>query len=166
MRSHVRPHRSSTPVRRTRASPDRRRYTQEEYVGEYMDRENYQEAYSDGKNNLIRTMHGHKAIYKPYMYMVREGLHTSKQKIEVRHKMLEYEYINATLRLALDKQATDPKDKDGILNHLVDVTRDLQFRKWEPVRKWSQGVWDRIEGEPGFSWESTQAIQNERFYKL
>ena len=73
------------------------------------------------------------------------------------------EYVNATLRLLQDKQAYDPDDKDHILDHLTDATRDAQYRDWPDVLRWSQSVWDNVETDPKFKWANDQQIQNKRF---
>lgn len=129
----------------------------------YLKKEEYQKKQHEGKHELIGSILDPKPICKPYMYLIKDGYQTAKQKLDIRHKMLELEYINATLRLIQDKNAYDQGDKDHIIGHLVDVSRDAQYRDWDDVLRWSQSVWDNIEKDPEFKWENKQQIQNERF---
>ena len=133
------------------------------YVDEYLRRENYTEKVSEGKGILLSTLHGGLPIYKPYMFTKRAGCNTVKQKLDVRAKLGDLEYIQSTLRLLLEKKAYDPENRDDIIRHLVDVTGDAQTRSWPDVLAWSQSIWDKVEQEEGFQWDKYQLIQNERF---
>ena len=81
----------------------------ETYIEAYMKKEQYVQKQHDGKHDLISSIFDGKPICKPYMYVIKDGFHTVKQKLEIRHKLLEMEYVNATLRLLQDKQAYDPE---------------------------------------------------------
>lgn len=98
---------------------------------------------------------------KPYMYIVRDGAETERQKLELRNTITSIEYIDATLQLIQDKGACNKADIPHILKHLSCVTTDIMARPWVSVRKWSQHIWDAVEKKK-CSWKDYLFIQDER----
>lgn len=114
-----------------------------------------------GKPTIHSDIRVSRAIMKPYMFLYREGISTTKQKLDVRHTMTAGEYTDAMLTLLSDRRAFDPKDFNDIFLHLRKVTRDALERPWPSVRRWTQYIWDTIE-EGSITWADTEFIQEER----
>lgn len=115
----------------------------------------------NGNIGHISDFQGAHSIPKPYMYVVREGINTQKQKLDIRHQITALEYVDASLALLADKRAYNSKDLDNIMCHLKNVTRDALERPWPAVRRWSQYIWDCVE-EGHIRWADRDSIQQER----
>lgn len=100
-------------------------------------------------------------MVKPYYYIEREGVQTTRQKLDLRANMSALEYINCTHLLLRDYDAFDIADKEDIFNHLTAVTTDALARPWPAVRRWSQFIWDSVE-KGRCEWNSYQYIQEQR----
>ena len=131
------------------------------YVDAQLAREELRVAHTDGKSSVLTDIFITKLIAKPYMYVDRDGLHTIKQKLDVRATLTVIEYTNAMIALLCDSRAFQPTDINNILQHLYQVTLDSMSRPWPAVRKWSQYIWDCVENHK-CTWADYTFIQNER----
>lgn len=132
------------------------------YIDHYLRQEEFHCRHSEGKAAMFTSMRKGKMITKPYMFSDRDGCSSLKQKFDIRGQLGALEYIECTIKLALDKSACKPEDKDNILRHLINVVHDHQSKKWPEVRQWSHALWDAIE-KKDITWGNKQACQNHRF---
>ena len=122
-------------------------------------KERFDQPSSEGKTHLTSDIYSDKLMPKPCMFVNREGTHTIKQKLDIRSSLTMPEYLAASLALIRDQRACRSEDREHILAHIHDVTQDAIGRPWEAVRRWSQGVWDKVD-RGILLWDDTQGIHN------
>lgn len=132
----------------------------EEYMHREMDRDKFEYSHIGTTSSILEPPVS-KLMFKPYMYVSREGAYSHKQKLDIRPTLSAIEYIDAILSLLNDKRAYNPSDYNNIMYHLRKVTRDATERPWPAVRRWSQYVWDMIEAGQ-ITWADKEIIQEER----
>lgn len=139
---------------------NRRQMSREEFIQMEAERDafNYPDS---GKDFVSHSVGPAKDIIKPYMYLYRDGVSTSRQKLDARQSMTASEYIDATLTLLADTRAYHPDDYQDIFHHIRKVARDTLERPWHAVRRWTQYVWDSVEAG-AISWADRDIIQEER----
>ena len=152
-------HRGRAHTKSAHSAPQR---GEADYVDHFLRQEDFQCRHSEGKTAMFTSMRKGKMITKPYMFSDRDGCSSLKQKFDIRGQLGALEYIECSIKLALDKEACRPEDKDDILRHLINVVRDHQSKKWPEVRQWTHALWDAIERKD-LTWGDRQARQNHRF---
>ena len=131
------------------------------FVDDMLSREKFVHIPTEGKTNLAFDVYSNTLMPKPYMYVTREGAQTVKQKLDIRSTLTYHEYMNALLALITDSRAFHPEERDHIMAHILDVSRDAMDRPWDTVRKWSQYIWDEVE-KGNLTWRDRQSIHNHR----
>ena len=131
------------------------------YIDDMLKKERFAQPHHEGKANLAFDIFSDKVMPKPYMYAIREGAHTLKQKLDIRPTLSFAEYVNASIALIRDNRAFNPGDREHILEHIQDVTQDALERPWEGTRKWSQHIRDEVE-KGRLAWTDHQSIHNKR----
>ena len=131
------------------------------YVDMQLRKESLKHEKIDGKSHFLNDLLNDNLIAKPYMFLERPGLNTLKDKLAVRISLGSNEYINALIALLMEGGAVEHEDSAHVLRHLHEVSTDSMARKWEPVRTWSQRVFDLVEKKK-IKWDEYQLIQNER----
>lgn len=132
-----------------------RNMSQDEFVKREMEKDRFTYA-EPGKNNDSTPV---RLFAKPYMYMYRDGLSTTKHKLEARSSITAPEYVDAFLSLLSDPRAFHPDDYPDIFDHLP-VSRDALERPWNAVRRWTQYIWDEVEAG-AIVWADRDIIQEE-----
>lgn len=122
-----------------------------------MSAQNFQPSDNNGK----QIGYGENGMYKPYMFLEREGLQVNRQKLDVRCSMTSDEYMYCALALLHEKDTCDPRDRDDILAHIFAVATDILTRPWPAVRRWTQYVWDAVE-KGRCKWGDYRYIQDAR----
>lgn len=141
-------------------SPGATHSSTEDIVHRELDRDKFVHSHI-GKPDSITDPIAPRLMSKPYMYITCEGVHTQKQKLDIRPTLSAIEYIDPTLSLMADKRAYHPDDYNHIMYHLRKFTRDATERPWPAVRRWSQYIWDIIEAGQ-ITWANREVIQEER----
>lgn len=130
------------------------------YIRREMQRDRFEYTHN-GNVGHVGDIHSGHGMAKPYMYVVKEGISTRKQKLDIRHQLTVLEYVDATLALLADKKAYRARNTEDIMHHLKNVTRDALERPWPAVRRWTQHMWDCVENGT-IKWGNRDTIQQER----
>lgn len=128
------------------------------YIDSLLAREDYAGESTQGKTPCTSD----NVFMKPYMFIEREGIQTTRQKLELRSSLSMVEYMSCSLALLQDKDAYSEGDLHDIIKHLGAVAIDAMVQPWPNVRRWSQHIWDLVE-RGKCRWSDYQAIQDERF---
>ena len=95
------------------------------------------------------------------MYLDRPGMTTIRKKLDARETMTFNEYVVAYLKMIRDPRAEQGQVIDKHIEHIQQIVQDASVREWAVVRKWSQSIFDAIEGGQ-LTWQDRREIQIQR----
>ena len=100
-------------------------------------------------------------IPRPFMYVERDNIQSSRDRAAIRASMSYPEYLNAYLAMLRDHNAVDDRDRPFVLDHLFQVSQDVLSRPWHAVRRWSDTIFDKID-RCEIEWCDREAIHYDR----
>ena len=131
------------------------------FIAEQLRREEFAIPRHDEGKGLASDMFIKELLPKPYMYLDRPGANTIKKKLDLRETMTFNEYVVAYLKMIRDPRVDLHGMVDHHLEHLQQVTEDAATRDWPSVRRWSNAMFDAVEGG-SIQWEDKNTVQIQR----